>query len=207
MAAQYPQVERIVDLLELGPGKRYLDFGPGTAGFAHLLAQGAGLEEPPVCVDITSGPGPVDAMAWPEQWPFPDNSFDCITAFHLLRRFDDDVAHAFGQEFSRVLAPGGSGLIVEFAPVRSERLNRLHTKLTGFDCAAVDLRGWGRMAALLTECEFGAIDLVSLGYADPAAHPAARGAAAPLPGRLPRRRRRGVGWQLRTSASRDLRLP
>lgn len=163
MAAQYPQVERIVDLLGLEPGKRYLDFGPGTAGFAHLLAQGAGLEEAPVCMDITPGPGPVDIFGWPEKLPFADDSFDCITSFHLLRRFDDDVSHAFGQELSRILAPGGAGLIVEYAPVRSARLNRLHERLLGYDCAAVDLRGWGRMAALLTECEFGAIDLVNLG--------------------------------------------
>ena len=30
-------------------------------------------------------------------------------------------------------------------------------------CAQVDLRGWGRMAALFTECGFDAIDLVNVG--------------------------------------------
>lgn len=163
MAASLPRVARIIDLLELGPGKRYLDIGCGTAAYAHLLADRAGCEEPPVCLDLAAGLGPVDAIAWPEQLPLPGNSYDAITCFNFLHRFDDDVVHAFAEELSRVLAPGGAGLIVDYAPSKSPRLDRLHARLAGFDTAMVDLRGWGRMAALLTECEFGAIDLVNLG--------------------------------------------
>lgn len=165
MAAAFPNIAKIVDLLELAPGRRYLDIGCATAPLAGLIAAKAGLEDAPVCVDLAGEPGPVDALVWPEKLPFADNSFDCITSFHYIRRLDDDMLHAFAEELSRILAPGGAGLVVEFAPVRSARLNRLHTRIVSGGCAEVDLRGWGRTAALMTECEFGAIDLVNLGPA------------------------------------------
>ena len=164
MAALIPRAGRVVDLLELAPGKRYVDIGCGTSAFAHLLAQRAHLDEPPYCFDIGPGPGPVDAIAWPEHLPLADASLDAFTSFYFLRRLDDDVAHGFAGELARVLAPGGRGLIIEIAPVRNERLNRLHTKLVSGGCGpVVDLRGWGRTAALLTECGFDAINRVDLG--------------------------------------------
>ena len=53
--------------------------------------------------------------------------------------------------------------MVEVAPVRNPILNRLHKNLLSGGCAEVDLRGWGRLAALFTECGFDAIDLVNIG--------------------------------------------
>jgi ubiquinone/menaquinone biosynthesis C-methylase UbiE len=161
MAALTPRVQRVIDLVGLGPGQSYLDVGCGTASFAHLVAARAGLAEPPVTIDIT-GRGS-DIVAWPEHLPVRDLSIDCLTAFYLVRRFDDDVVHAFAEEISRVLAPGGSALVLEIAPVVNGRLNRLHRWLVSGGCAEVDLRGWGRMAALFTECGFDAIDLVNVG--------------------------------------------
>lgn len=166
--AALPRADRAIDVLELGPGRRYLDIGCGTGAFAHLLAARAGLEMPPVCMDIVPLQPPVDVTGWPEQLPFPDDSFDVITSFYFVRRFDDDVVHAFAEEISRVLAPGGAALIVEFAPVHSRILDRFHRWLVSGGVPQVDLRGWGRMAALLTECGFDGIDLVNLGpYALP----------------------------------------
>ena len=107
MAAITPRVPRVISLLELAPGRRYLDIGCGTAAYAHLVADRAGLAEPPVTVDLTPGPGPVDLIGWPEKLPFRDNAFDAISSFYFLRRFDDDVTHAFAEEIGRVLAPGG----------------------------------------------------------------------------------------------------
>lgn len=163
MAAITPRVPRVISLLELAPGRSYLDIGCGTAAYAHLVAQRAGLAEPPVTMDLTPGPGPVDLAGWPEKLPFRDHSFDAISSFYFLRRFDDDVTHAFAEEICRVLAPGGSALVMDIAPVKSERLNRLHSKLVGPGCAQVDLRGWGRLAALFTEVGFDGIDLVNVG--------------------------------------------
>jgi ubiquinone/menaquinone biosynthesis C-methylase UbiE len=164
MAAITPRVARIIDLLELGPGRRYLDLGCGTAAFAHLIAARAGLEEPPLCLDLGAAPGqPIDALAWPERLPLRDESVDCATILYYLRRFDDDVVHGLGGELRRVLAPGGAALLLEVAPMESALLDRLHRRLLAGGCAEVDLRGWGRMAALLTECGFDAINLVNLG--------------------------------------------
>lgn len=163
MALVTPRVQRIIDLLDLCPGRRYLDIGCGTGAFADLIAQKAGLMEPPVTVDLAAGPGPVDITGWPEKLPFRDASFDCITSLYFLRRFDDDVCRAFADEIGRILAPGGSALVVEVAPVRNLLLNRLHARLLSFGCAEVDLRGWGRLAALFTEAGFDGIDLVNVG--------------------------------------------
>jgi SAM-dependent methyltransferase len=163
MAAITPRVERIISLLELRPGKRYLDIGCGTAAFAHLLARRAKLVEPPVCLDLVAEPGPVDIVGWPERLPLADESWDAITCLYFLRRFDDDVAHAFGGELARILAPGGHALVLEVAPVENAWLNNLHTRLLSGGCGQTDLRGWGRLAALFTECGFDAIDLVNVG--------------------------------------------
>lgn len=163
MAALTPRADRIVDLLHLRDGGRYLDVGCGTGAYAHLLADRAGHAAPPVCLDLAAGPGPVDIIGWPEKLPFPDASFEHITSLYFIRRFDDDVVHAFAEEISRILAPGGHALVLEIAPVVSDRLNDWHKRLLAPGTNEVDLRGWSRMAALFTECGFGAIDLVNAG--------------------------------------------
>jgi SAM-dependent methyltransferase len=163
MAALTPRAGKIVDLLELRPGKRYVDIGCGTAAFAHVLAQRAGMDEPPYCMDLTGGPGPVDFIGWPERIPLRDASVDAVSCLYYLRRFDDDVTHGFGGELARILAPGGRAIIVEIAPVRNGALNNLHSRLVSGGTAEVDLRGWGRMAALLTECGFNLIERLDLG--------------------------------------------
>lgn len=163
MAAITPRAARVIDLLDLTPGRRYLDIGCGTAAFANLLAARAGLEAPPVTFDLAGGGGGIDALAWPEHLPVADASFDCITSFYYIRRFDDDVVHGFGGELARVLAPGGAALVLEVAPVKNAWLERMHRHLLSPGCAEVDLRGWGRLAALFTESGFDAIDLVNVG--------------------------------------------
>lgn len=158
-----PRAGRVIELLELGPGKRYLDIGCGTGEYAHLLAARAGCEEPPVCMDIVQGPGPVDLVGWPERLPFVDGAFDCVTSFYFIRRFDDDVVHGFAREVARVLAPGGRGLLLEIAPVVNPLLNRLHGRVVAAGCPTVELRGWGRLAATFSEAGYDAIDLVNVG--------------------------------------------
>lgn len=160
-AIKTPRAARVIDLIELGPGRRYVDIGCGTASYARLLAERAGAPQP-ICLDIAPAAG-IDAVAWPEHLPFDNRSIDSLTSLYFIRRFDDEVIHSFGGELSRVLAPGGCALILEVAPVAHDRLNHLHEKLLSPGAAAVDLRGWGRLAALFTECGFDAIDLVNVG--------------------------------------------
>jgi SAM-dependent methyltransferase len=163
MAAITPRAARIIDLIKLGAGKRYLDIGCGTGNYAHLLAARAKCAEPPVTMDIIGGPGPVDLVGSPEHLPFADASFDCVTSLYYIRRWDDDVVHSFGFELRRILAPGGAALVMEVAPVKAAWLNALHRKVVRAGCGEVDLRGWGRMAALFTAAGFDAIDLVNVG--------------------------------------------
>ena len=163
MALITPRVKRVIDLLDLRPGRSYLDIGCGTAAYADLIARKAGLTEPPVTVDLVGGLGPVEVLGWPEKLPFRDESFDCISSFYFMRRFDDDVCRAYADEIGRILAPGGSALILEVAPVKNGYLNRAHEWLMRRGCAEVDLRGWGRLAALFTEAGFDGIDLVNVG--------------------------------------------
>ena len=162
-AAVTPRAERIAELIDLQPGKRYLDVGCGTGPYAHLLAQRAGLTAPPVCLDLVAADGTADAEAWPEQLPLADNSFDAITSLYYIRRFDDDVVHLFAHEISRVLAPGGAALVMDVAPVRAPWLDAIHRKVVGMDCEEADLRGWARLAALFTECGFDEFNLVPVG--------------------------------------------
>ncbi len=162
-AALFPRASAMIELLQLGSARTYLDVGFGGGAFAELLAARAGSPARPVVMDVSASSDPLDVLAWPERLPFRDGSFDAITALHVLRGLDDDAVHGFAEELSRVLAPGGAGLLVEFAPVRWAALDRFHRRLVGGGLAEVDLRGWGRLAALLTECGFDAIDLVELG--------------------------------------------
>lgn len=162
LAATTPRAGRIADLVELSRAQTFVDVGTGTAAYAHLLEERYGIPGALTTVDIAPGDG-VDLVGWPEALPFADQSVDALTSLHFIRRFDDDVVHNFGTEISRILAPGGCALVVEVAPVQNERLNALHARLTTPGCTAVDLRGWGRLAALFTECEFDGIDLVNVG--------------------------------------------
>src|SRR5690606_22360138 len=72
-AMMTPRANRVAELIELGPGKRYLDIGCGTGAYAYLLAARAGLDEPPVTVDLVPGPFPVDLVTAPEHLPFGDD--------------------------------------------------------------------------------------------------------------------------------------
>lgn len=163
MALITPRARRIIELIELRPGRRYVDVGCGTGSYAHLLARLAGLAEPPLTIDLAPEPGPVDVVAWPGALPLRDRSVDCLTSLYFVRRFDDDNLQEFGRELARVLAPGGSALLLEVAPVRFAALDRFHHWLLQPGCVRVDLRGWGRLAALLTEAGFDAINLVNVG--------------------------------------------
>ena len=104
-----------------------LDIGCGTAAYARLLSTRANAS-PPVTVDL-SGKSLPNMIAWPEKLPFTADSFDCVTALHFVRRFEDDVVEAFASELARILAPGGAALVVEFGPVKSRKLNLLHKHL------------------------------------------------------------------------------
>jgi demethylmenaquinone methyltransferase/2-methoxy-6-polyprenyl-1,4-benzoquinol methylase len=113
----------------LGPGERLLDAGAGTGVIAALAQKLAGPEGLVVALDPSSGmlrqaaargvrhrvPGRAEHL------PFADASFDRLTMGYALRHVAD-LGATFG-EYARVLAPGGSLLLLEITCPRG-RLGR-----------------------------------------------------------------------------------
>ena len=92
---------------------RILDVGCGTGANLELLSQYGSAEG----VDVSA-----DALAFcrdrglenvrqgeAERLPYPDRSFDLVTALDVVEHLDDDVAGL--KEIQRVLQPGGSALL------------------------------------------------------------------------------------------------
>lgn len=105
-------VGRMVDLLELGPGRRVADVGAGTGKLTRaLLDTGAEV----VAVEPMAGmreqlrrsvpdPGLTVLDGTAESLPFDDGHLDAITAAQAFHWFAGPTALA---EFHRVLRPGG----------------------------------------------------------------------------------------------------
>jgi SAM-dependent methyltransferase len=93
---------------------RVLDVGCGTG--AHLLAlsafgPAAGCDVSPAAVAYARSRG-LDGVTHqpdPARLPFPDSSFDLVTALDVIEHADDDEQLA--REIARVLEPGGAALV------------------------------------------------------------------------------------------------
>ncbi len=92
-----------------------LDVGCGTGRNLNLLERwgtvlGVEPEGPGLEACRKAGRGPDRVMAAPaDRLPFPDASFDLVTAFDVLEHLEDDQAGL--REFHRVLRPGGHLLL------------------------------------------------------------------------------------------------
>lgn len=113
----YPDeaVAYLVDVLQLGPGKRVLDLAAGTGKLTRLLVPtGAEL----VAVEPVAGmrsafesavPGVEVLDGTAEAIPLPDASVDAVVVAQAFHWFDEDQALA---EIARVLRPGGGVALV-----------------------------------------------------------------------------------------------
>ncbi|MDW8444959.1 MAG: metalloregulator ArsR/SmtB family transcription factor [Acetobacteraceae bacterium] len=141
---------RLLAALPTGPLGRLLDLGTGSGRLLELLAPRA---ESATGVDLSrdmlaaararlgaAGLGHVALRrADAARLPFPDRSFDLVTACMLLHHVDDPAA-VIG-EAGRVLAPGGLFALLDLAPHEDDALLRtLGHCWPGF--AAPRLRGW-----------------------------------------------------------------
>lgn len=104
-----------------GRGRRILDFGCGTGSALGLLTRYGSVtaaDDSEIALDYararTEGVTGVTFrhVATEGELPFPDGSFDLVTALDVLEHLDDD--HAGLSELNRVLAPGGT--LVVFVP-------------------------------------------------------------------------------------------
>jgi SAM-dependent methyltransferase len=103
----------------VGPGSRVLDVGCGSGGFlvhaAGLGATVAGADPAPGMVAVARRTVP-DAdvrAADAEHLPWPDASFDAVTAFNALQ-FAEDTRAALA-ELARVAVPGGRIAVANWA--------------------------------------------------------------------------------------------
>lgn len=116
---------RLAAALEIGAESRLLDVGTGTAG---MLRSVAALPNPPSqAVGIDSSQAMLDrAPALPAGWtlrqgdagdlPFPDRSFDRVTAAHLLHLLGPPERARVLAELARVLEPGGLLGVITVSP-------------------------------------------------------------------------------------------
>ncbi len=154
--------------LRMQPNWRVLDVACGRASVLRVLADRAGLERPPAGVDASrsqlrqarrdmaaEGGPPVElAQAAAEALPFAGGRFDLLIAGHLFRRLSDDELRTCLLEARRVLKPGGLFLAWEFAPTRSQALDRWNRWLLTREVPGARLRSYRELRAIAYDCGF-----------------------------------------------------
>jgi SAM-dependent methyltransferase len=91
---------------------RILDVGCGTGANLEMLAQfgeSEGVDVSDDALEFCRRKGLKAHKGLAEKLPFPDESFDVVTALDVVEHLDDDVAGL--KEMHRVLKPGGRTLI------------------------------------------------------------------------------------------------
>ena len=124
-----PAWHAVVTATGIGPGSRVLDVGCGSgellAYLGRLGASPAGVDPAPGMVELARSRVPA-ADVRPgtfEHLPWPDGSFDVVTAFNALQ-FADDTLDALA-ECTRVARPGGHVAVANWAEGDRNDLNTL----------------------------------------------------------------------------------
>lgn len=126
---------RLPEEVKIEPTWRLLDLGCGRGSLARVLTQRVGLEEPPVGVDASremlalgrrDEATPTDRLVQGDlaSLPLGDDLFNLAISGHALKYLTDDQLRACLVEVRRVMKPGGLFLAWDFAPTRSELLDR-----------------------------------------------------------------------------------
>jgi SAM-dependent methyltransferase len=114
-----PAHEALIEASAIHPGSRVLDVGCGSGEFLRALAERgavvAGIDPAPGMVALarTVAPGADVRLGEAEDLPWPDGSFDVVTAVNALQ-FAVATVGALA-EFARVLAPGGYVAVANWA--------------------------------------------------------------------------------------------
>ncbi|MEX1254026.1 MAG: class I SAM-dependent methyltransferase [Dehalococcoidia bacterium] len=154
--------------LRMQPAWRVLDVACGRASVLRVIADRAGLERPPLGVDMSraalsqarrdmagEGGPPVElGQAASEALPFAGSRFDLLIAGHAFRRLPDDELRTCLLEGLRVLKPGGLFLAWEFAPTRSQALDRWNRWLLEREAPNARLRSYRELRDIAYDCGF-----------------------------------------------------
>jgi ubiquinone/menaquinone biosynthesis C-methylase UbiE len=167
---------RMLEGADLRPGHRLLDVGAGTGSFAVLVARThpdvrvTGVDGDPKALALAgrkaqaAGAAVRFDQALGSALPYPDASFDRVVSSLVFHHLTPDDKRATLREIHRVLAPGGSFLLVDFG-LPSGAWNRLTARLTRGERLGHNLRG---LAPLLRDAGFR--DVEELGAQPTLAH-------------------------------------
>lgn len=143
----------LIDRAKLVPDQRVLDIGCGTGTLAiaikraHPQVQVVGLDPDPLAlararkkaaranVEVRFEQGYGDAL------PYADASFARVVSSFMLHHLEHALQQRLLAEALRVLVPGGSVHVIDFAPDKRQRV--LGRKLRGAESLGADLAGAG----------------------------------------------------------------
>ena len=154
-----PARTAIIAASGIGPETRVLDVGCGAGEFVQqaqrLGAVVAGVDPAPAMVELARRRSPdADIRGGDaEHLPWPDRSFDVVTAVNALQ-FAEDTVDAL-TEFTRVVVPGGFVAISNWAERARNDLDTIEQAVAAADDEDVrpdgDLRPAGGLEAVLEE--------------------------------------------------------
>jgi len=151
-----------------------LDIGCGRAAALRFLSARIRFDSPPVGIDIA--PAILEraaadlgerrqvelATAAATRLPFADESFDLVLSSYVVKHLGDQTMHRFLAECWRVIRPEGVLVVWEFAPTRSELLNRFHNWILTPRVKTCRLRGYGDFVDIAIESQFADMEIFDL---------------------------------------------
>lgn len=148
----------IVERTGIRTGSRVLDVGCGSGEFLDLLdrtgATTAGIDPAPAMIELarTRVPAADLRLGDAESLPWPDGSFDVVTAVNALQFADDPTAAL--ADMARVTAPGGLVAVANWAEGARNDLHRVEVAVAAAHEEDLppdgDVRMPGGLEALLT---------------------------------------------------------
>jgi SAM-dependent methyltransferase len=145
-----PAWQAVAEATAVGDGTRVLDLGCGTGEFCRLaadrgaIASGIDASEDMLAVASRAAPAADLRRGDLEQLPWPDDTFDVVTAFNAIQFADELTAL---REASRAVRPGGRVAVCNWRGPEHSELLRVTRALRGAPATSPPARDESRGAA------------------------------------------------------------